>query len=49
MPGLWVQGCHRGRAMDSDPGEVPLHTISQVTMFNMVVHQNTYTHGFRVF
>ena len=49
MPRLWVQGYHRGRAMGSDPGEVPLHTTSQVTMLNMVGHQNTYTHGFRGF
>ena len=22
MPRLWVQGYHRGRAVDSDPGEI---------------------------
>ena len=38
MPRLWVQGYHRGRAVDSDPGEITLDKISQATMFNMLVH-----------
>jgi hypothetical protein len=38
MPRLWVQGYHRGRAVDSDPGEITLDKISQVTIVNMVVH-----------
>jgi hypothetical protein len=42
MPRLWVQGYHRGRAVDSDPGEITLDKISQVTMFNMVALEYVY-------
>ena len=42
MPRLWVQGYHRGRAVDSDPGEITLDKISQATMFNMLVVAESY-------